>query len=111
MLQDLKKVRSFLSDKNNWVQGKYGYDRHGKPLSMGELDQAVKCCIIGACYKLTNNGPQLEFSLAVKCSKLFPDVRQGLAFCNDLPDGYERIIKLLDSSISSLEQQNASLHV
>ena len=101
LLENLKKVRSMLSDKSKWVQNHYAVDINGKPVSISS-DDACAWCLAGALGFVCLNVEEADEIYSHL--KSFIENRTISSFNDSSKTTYDDVSNLIDEGISSLQE-------
>ena len=99
-LDDLKAVRSLISEPNHWCKGNSAIDENGDPVS-ATSDRAVAWCLVGAIERVGNG--QLPRVLVM--SVLLNTTGYGpCEIFNDADDTtHDDVLRLIDKAITNHE--------
>ena len=97
LLENLKRVKSLLSDESAWTKRVYAKDAKGYTIATKD-DKACSWCLAGAIYKSSDTLD--EINNVIECLKQFTG--QSVCYYNDKEETqHQDIINLLDTAIAS----------
>lgn len=99
VLDDLRAVRSLLSDEKCWTKGNFAQDEHGKYVPLGS-EHSCKWCLMGAAMKVA---PERWTDL---CNALTGN-QQTTAINDDPRTTHADVLRLIDDAIQREETKAA----
>ena len=99
IVKKLKEVRALLTPRKNWTQKAWGRDTNGASVINIQRDKAVCYCLVGACYKATENDED-AFVLEKKLNSVLPKGFVSAIAYND-NRSHRSVLKLIDKAIAA----------